>query len=177
MKTRIELVNLLPEHSKVAELGCAEGLFSRDLLAAGVHTLIMVDNWGHIPNVTGDGNFPEDWHKKNYESAKEAVKVFGERAIIKKGLTVSVSRTIPESFLDMVYFDAGHYYAAVMTDLIAWYPKVKSGGIISGHDYLNTDYQVKAAVNDFLSMNNISVEVFTIPENSIRDASFYFIKP
>lgn len=27
MKTRIELVNLLPEHSKVAELGCAEGLF------------------------------------------------------------------------------------------------------------------------------------------------------
>lgn len=176
IKSRIELVKLLPEDSHVAELGVAEGLFSRELLASGVKTLIMVDNWGHIPNVTGDGNFPDDWHRINFETAKENVRIFGERAIIKRGLTVDVSRQIPENYLDMVYLDAGHYYSAVLSDLIAWYPKVKKGGIVSGHDYLNSDYQVKEAVDEFLRMNKISTEPKVILENNFRDASFYFVK-
>lgn len=37
--------------------------------------------------------------------------------------------------LDWVYIDADHHYEPVCRDIDAWLPKVKSGGIIAGHDY------------------------------------------
>ena len=84
---------------------------------------------------------------------------------------------IPDKSLDMVYLDAAHYEDGVLADLKVYYPKVKPGGIIAGHDYLNPDYGVKEAVNFFIKYlikRDISVEI--IPENNIEDASFYFIK-
>lgn len=37
--------------------------------------------------------------------------------------------------LDFVFLDGDHSYAAVHEDILAWAPKVKSGGFIGGHDY------------------------------------------
>ncbi len=37
--------------------------------------------------------------------------------------------------LDWVFIDADHSFEAVSADVAAWYPKVKPGGILSGHDY------------------------------------------
>ena len=37
--------------------------------------------------------------------------------------------------LDMVYIDAGHTECDVAIDIACWWPKVRIGGIISGHDY------------------------------------------
>ena len=39
--------------------------------------------------------------------------------------------------LDFVFIDAGHDYTSVKKDIDAWLPKVKDGGIISGHDFMN----------------------------------------
>ena len=36
--------------------------------------------------------------------------------------------------LDFVFLDAGHEYKSIHEDIIAWLPKIKTGGIISGHD-------------------------------------------
>lgn len=177
MNNRIELVTLLPQGAKVAEIGVAEGLFSKDLLDAGVALLYSVDNWAHIPNVTGDGNFDQKFHDKNYDAAVKRLAEFGDRSVMLKGLSVDMANLIPDNSLDMVYFDAGHYYGAVVADLIAWYPKVRSGGIIAGHDYLNPDYQVKEAVSHFIRTVGIITAVNVIPENNIEDASFYFVKP
>ena len=36
--------------------------------------------------------------------------------------------------LDFVYIDACHEYSAVKADIAAWYPKVRVGGVLGGHD-------------------------------------------
>jgi len=36
--------------------------------------------------------------------------------------------------IDFVFIDASHEYDAVSRDIAAWYPKVRRGGIIAGHD-------------------------------------------
>lgn len=177
IQNRIELVKLLPKDSVVAEVGVAEGLFSKQLLEAGVGRIYMVDNWEHIPSVTGDGNSPQDWHDKNYQQAVDYVSSFGTRAKLLRGMSVDMAKNIADESLDMVYLDAGHFFDAVAADLNAWYPKLKRNGIMAGHDYLCTDYQVKQAVDWFINDLDTKPEVFVIPETHINDAGFYFIKP
>jgi len=188
IKHRIELVKLLPKKSIAAEVGVAEGNFSFDLLEAGVGVLYSIDNWRHIPGVTGDGNFPQDFHDKNYETAKERLSKYGYRSLIFKGLSVDMAAQIPDNSLELVYLDGAHYYSGVLADLKAYYPKLKPGGIMAGHDYLNPDYGVKQAVEAFIFEERIittepfaavasSPRINVIEENNYRDASFYFIKP
>src|SRR5262249_3794937 len=37
--------------------------------------------------------------------------------------------------VDFVFVDGDHGYEAVKRDLAAWFPKVKAGGVLAGHDY------------------------------------------
>jgi predicted O-methyltransferase YrrM len=41
-----------------------------------------------------------------------------------------------DNSLDFVYIDAGHRFDDVVQDIIKWTKKVRKGGIISGHDYM-----------------------------------------
>ena len=50
--------------------------------------------------------------------------------------------------IDVIFLDADHSYKSVKKDLECWYPKVKKGGILAGHDY--TWESVRKAVNEFL---------------------------
>lgn len=52
--------------------------------------------------------------------------------------------------IDFVFIDADHEYESVKNDIIAWLPKIKSGGIISGHDYHNGGPGIIKAVNELL---------------------------
>jgi hypothetical protein len=174
IKKRIELVTLLPRESVAAEIGVAEGNFSRDLLAAGVGKLYSIDNWGHIPNATGDGNFPQEWHDENYRMAKEKLFPFRDRSVILRGISWRIPHYIKNESLDLLYLDGAHYYEGVKMDLDVYIDKVKRGGIVAGHDYLSPDYGVNQAVNEFCSKYGVSPIV--IPEESPADAGFYFIK-
>ena len=37
--------------------------------------------------------------------------------------------------LDFVFIDAAHDYDSIHADILAWFPKVKIGGVIAGHDF------------------------------------------
>eukprot|EP00602_Paraphysomonas_sp_CaronLab_P001409 CAMPEP_0185026248 /NCGR_PEP_ID=MMETSP1103-20130426/10182_1 /TAXON_ID=36769 /ORGANISM="Paraphysomonas bandaiensis, Strain Caron Lab Isolate" /LENGTH=114 /DNA_ID=CAMNT_0027559757 /DNA_START=408 /DNA_END=749 /DNA_ORIENTATION=- len=49
--------------------------------------------------------------------------------------TVCATR-YPDNFFDFIYVDARHDYKGVLVDLHTWWPKLKRGGIIGGHDYV-----------------------------------------
>jgi hypothetical protein len=40
----------------------------------------------------------------------------------------------PEKSLDMIFIDGDHIYKGFKTDLELWFPKLKVGGLICGHD-------------------------------------------
>jgi glycosyltransferase involved in cell wall biosynthesis len=89
-------------------------------------------------------------------------KTAGNPKIVKmKMLGEEASKNIDDS-LDVVYIDAVHTYEAVKTDMPIWYPKVKIGGYLCGHDYdANTFPGVFKAVNEFCVLNNLpSPKVF-----------------
>jgi hypothetical protein len=54
--------------------------------------------------------------------------------------------------VDFVFIDGDHSYDAVVRDIKAWGPKIKSGGILSGHDYAMPD--VKRACHDVLGLRD-----------------------
>jgi len=44
------------------------------------------------------------------------------------------SSVVPDN-LDWIFIDGDHSYAAVLQDLEDWVPKIRSGGLMSGHDW------------------------------------------
>lgn len=50
--------------------------------------------------------------------------------------SVAAAARYEDNSLDVVYLDGGHGYEQVLADLNAWYPKVKVGGVIGGHDFV-----------------------------------------
>merc|ERR1711933_355569 len=45
------------------------------------------------------------------------------------------SHRLGDSMLDLVFIDAAHDLKAVETDLRMWWPKLRDGGILAGHDF------------------------------------------
>jgi hypothetical protein len=171
IKHRSQLHEICNIKLPAVEVGCAEGYFSADLLYMGFVHLYMVDAWQTL-NVSGDGSSPQSWHDSNYEKAMNRVKTYRNLYKVLRGLSVEMAAQIPDNSLGLVYLDAGHDYDSVMADLNAYYPKLVKGGIMAGHDYLNTAYGVKKAVTEFAKKHGFEVHV--IPEHKDEDAGFWF---
>lgn len=91
----------------------------------------------------------------------------GVRDFIKdiKGNTWDVSSQFEDNSVDFVFIDADHNYESVKKDILSWSPKMKSGGIMSGHDYHNHTCGVKQAVDELfpnviIGINNIWIAKF-----------------
>jgi len=171
LKYRQDLHTLLCPDPIVAELGCAEGLFSADM-AKWVGKFYMVDAWATLGNQTGDGANDTAWHEINYKNAMDRVAFAKEKITVLRGITWEMAAQVPDGSLDMVYLDACHMEECVRKDLEAWLPKVKPMGIVAGHDFLNSSYGVGVGVRKFCKGK---YELYTIEENKQEDAGFYFV--
>jgi predicted O-methyltransferase YrrM len=52
-----------------------------------------------------------------------------------RGDSRSVHSQFADKSIDFIFIDGGHDYEVVKEDIRLWYPKLKDGGIIGGHDY------------------------------------------
>jgi len=81
----------------------------------------------------------------------------GKNVVFIEKTSLEAASLIKHGTLDFVYIDANHKYRYVMIDIIKWSPKVRKGGIVSGHDY---NYQsVTEAVNDYARLHNIQFSI------------------
>lgn len=121
------IVQLLPENSVMIELGSYFGESTMFFWLSGKFKKIYavdpyegtdIDNQGDfapmVENVVKPSNgIVELFRKRSYEAAE-----FFESGSV-----------------DFVYVDALHDYDNVKRDIQVYLPKIKSGGIIAGHDY------------------------------------------
>lgn len=100
--------------------------------------------------------------EKRYREVCEKASKWPGRTGILRAYSVNASLMFADQSLDFGYLDGNHSYAAVTADLESWWPKVKTGGILGGHDYVNkTDEgwhcEVKRAVNDWVAGRNLKI--------------------
>lgn len=122
-------------YSRGAEVGVERAKYSEVLLRENpLLQLTCVDAWrayrGYRDHV--------DQRKLDrfFDEAKERLQPFVGRVGFLREFSVDAAALIPDRSLDFVYIDAAHDFASVAADLRAWSPKVRIGGIVSGHDYL-----------------------------------------
>ena len=166
------------------EVGVHQGVYSDKILKTWKgKKLYLIDSWKRIENAV---DFINDIDKNGYLNAmaQTFMKVYdyGSKAVIIRESSVEAARLFSDWSLDFVYIDASHDYNNVKNDLNAWYPKVKTGGVVSGHDYANGTWEypkgfvmleVKKAVDEFFKEIPIA---YTKEEISETFPSWYVIK-
>ena len=152
----------VPNLGTIVEVGSWLGK-STTAIVSGAKTknIIVVDKWeGSISDNKGDYFFDGSGIPKNKD---EAILIFLRN--IKRTEFVptmivedswKAAERIPDNYIDFLFIDADHSYESVKKDISAWYPKVKSGGIVSGHDW-NTKGGVRPAVIECIPGRKINV--------------------
>jgi len=74
-----------------------------------------------------------------YRIYNEVLTQHGVRDIIEdiKGYSWEVAEKFEDDSVDFIFIDADHSYESVKKDIKAWWPKIKKGGVMSGHDYFS----------------------------------------
>ena len=92
-------------------------------------------------------------HMEKYEAdARSRLSQFGARSIMMKCTSIEAAPAITDKSLDFVFIDAQHTYEACKEDIETWFPKVRPGGLITGHDY--RWHGVNQAVTEFAERMN-----------------------
>lgn len=140
---RVELISRLFcefPNGKGVEVGTFKGHYSKDILKDWDGTLYMVDVWNPLDEEYNDASNHGNYTNGVYSDAIESIKGFEERAIMVRSNSQVASSMFEDGSLDFVYIDANHAYDYVKQDIDLWYPKVKEGGYLLGHDYLDLEW-------------------------------------
>ena len=148
-----------------AEIGVKTGHYSEWLLDhwEGRH-LISVDPWlADDPDAYVDvANVEQPEHDRFHEETQARLARFGDRSSIWRMTSAEAAPRIPHHSLDFVYIDARHDYASVLEDLDVWFDRVRPGGVLAGHDYVDGmfpegDFGVRSAVDEFFGRRGLRV--------------------
>ena len=154
-------------HMVGAEIGVWDGKLSRVLLNAFPNlTLIMIDPWelhgGNNPTMPGT----EDQYKEAKGTAASRTEQWKDRRIIRQGFSPDcisdLTAAIKLAQLDWVFIDGDHMYDGVRADILGWWPLIRPGGILSGHDYdgkgdRRHGWGVKRAADEFAAEHGMEV--------------------
>lgn len=134
-----------------AEIGVQKGDNARNMTnSLQFKQLFLIDIWDS--QISSPGRY-RNLNKKrntlfcNFKGVKinEAFDIFypavikmfekNTNIIILRKTSVEACKEFSNKTFDFVYIDANHSYDMVKTDIESWFPKVKIGGVIGGHDF------------------------------------------
>jgi hypothetical protein len=116
------------------EIGAEAGVYSEILCKANPNLkLYSVDPW----KIYGDyRNHVDEKNLQNaYEKAKVRLAPYNCELI--KAFSMDAVKLFEDDSLDFVYIDGNHDFPNVTNDIHEWSKKIRKGGIVSGHDFMN----------------------------------------
>jgi predicted O-methyltransferase YrrM len=120
--------------------------------------LRLVDPYGDYPGIRK----PYGAHRYEKAKARMLRATKDHNATLLQMKSEDAATLIPDGSLDFVYIDGDHQYDRVMLDMIVWSLKVRSGGIVSGHDYyadLKHRVTVRPAVDDYVRHHGLDLKL------------------
>jgi len=140
---RIDLINeiFIKEELKTGvEVGSFKGEYAREILKRWNGNLCMIDVWDEIGSEYIDASNHKNFNNQVYIDCFNNIQEFGLRATMIRTNSEMGSNFFTDESVDFVYIDANHAYEFVKNDIEYWFPKVKKGGYIMGHDYIDLDW-------------------------------------
>jgi len=174
------LLNRLQQFDHAVEIGTHRGDFAATLLMAWKGPkLWCVDPYEHLydptdPAALGDRNSVR-------RQAENRLGPFGGRVEILAERSLDAAGRFADESLSFVYVDGCHQTEDTAADLNAWWPKVRIGGILAGHDILCPaaplglwEHTVQPAVFEFTQ--TVDHTLFLVKEDGEQPWSYYFRK-
>ena len=161
---RVRLAKRLPRDGVGAEVGVWAGDHA-DLLwkTTRPYAMYLVDPYQRNSDLTNRSATVDTTQEEiDYVYARLCVKHLHRPGVVvlrAESLRGARMLTACGVSLDWAYIDARHDSESVSEDLRAWYPLVKPGGVLAGHDYQALD--VRLAVREFARLHRLDVSVET----------------
>ena len=105
-------------------------------------------------------NYNQQDYDELFLFTKERLENINKKITFFRDTSINASIKIKDDYLDIVFIDAEHTFDALKKDLEIWESKVKTGGIISGHDYNHGNFpDVKKVIDAWVIEKNYELNV------------------
>lgn len=153
-----QAVREAPDPAHFVEVGCWKGRSTAFLAVEIINSgkaisLTCVDTWLGSDEIKHKTD-PDVREKRLFEvfsaNIEPAARQFDLQKLrfhILRKPSTNAALDFTDGSLDFVMIDAAHDYANILADILAWWPKLKPGGVMAGDDYHFRG--VKQAVTEF----------------------------
>ena len=145
----LEVLNHMQNpHLKIAEIGVYKGRGTAMWIIELLNKKIKFEYFA-IDHYKGSDEHDNtvDYYAITQENLKDVL----NHILLINNDSINESQKYPDEYFDIVYIDASHDYESVKQDIIHWLPKVKTGGVICGDDYIDGWPGVVKAVNEIFA--------------------------
>lgn len=166
----VPIIAKLGDSLTVLEIGICVGINSYMLLEScpNIDRLIGIDHYQSYRD--WDRDIPQYEQDRNFLKLSNNLPYLGPRFELIKKNSKDAAQDIEDGSCDFIFIDADHSMKAVLTDLDLYWPKLKSGGIMAGHD--GNLFSVSFAVTSWTKKKFIDPQKVM---NSINN-TWYFTK-
>ena len=159
LANRNHLLEVLPKNGIVAELGVDNGYFTEQIIKiSNPKKLYIIDTWSS-----------KRYGQNKFEKVKEKFfeEIKSEKIEILRSDSITAAKQFQNNYFDWIYIDTDHSYSTTAQELNAYESKIKTNGLICGHDYVmgnwskSNKYGVIESVAEFTCKKNWKLVYWT----------------
>lgn len=152
------------------EIGVAYGGHSESILKnTSIKKLYGIDPYLNYDEYESDGQCKEQKMMDDiYDFVTKKLSFYENRYELIREMSHNSVKNFLNDSLDFVYIDGNHSEHYFKQDINDWYPKIKKGGVICGHDYEHYLFpEITEYINSFakslnLELKNLGTHVWMI---------------